>query len=76
MGTTIIYYTSNRKGERFEKKIRDNILNVCDGMPIVSVSQKPIDFGKNICVGEKDNNYWCEFKQIQTGLREIQTTYG
>jgi len=44
-------------------------------MPIVSVSQKPIDFGKNICVGEKDNNYWCEFKQIQTGLREIQTRW-
>lgn len=48
---TIIYYTSNRERPEFEKKIRDNILKQTD-LPIISVSQKPIDFGKNICVGD------------------------
>jgi len=49
---TIIYYTSNKEKPEFEQKIRDNILNVCGNLPIISVSQKPIDFGKNICVGD------------------------
>lgn len=47
---TIIYYTSNQEKEDFEGKVRQNILDNTD-LPIVSVSQKPIDFGKNICVG-------------------------
>jgi len=49
--TTIIYYTANREDERFEQVIRENILRVSEGLPIISVSQKPIDFGQNICVG-------------------------
>ena len=62
---TIIYYTSNREGERFEKKIQERLLEAVKGVsppiPIVSVSQKPISLGKNICVGEKypcDINIW------------------
>ena len=46
----IIYYTSSREDPKFEKMVQDNILSVTD-LPIISVSQKPIDFGKNICVG-------------------------
>ena len=48
---TIIYCSSNKENPEFEKRIRDNILKYCD-LPIVSVTQKPIDFGTNICVGE------------------------
>jgi hypothetical protein len=44
---TILYYTSNREDESFEKKIQENILKQTD-LPIISVSQKPINFGKNI----------------------------
>jgi len=49
---TIIYCSSNREMPEFEQRIRDNILEKCGGLPIVSVTQKPIDFGLNICVGE------------------------
>jgi len=49
---TCIYCTSNREAPEFEQRIKDNILKNCGGLPIVSVSQKPIDFGKNICVGD------------------------
>ena len=48
---TIIYCSSNREYPQFEQRIRDNILAVTD-LPIVSVTQKPIDFGTNICVGD------------------------
>lgn len=48
---TIIYCSSNREYPQFEQRIRDNILAVTK-LPIVSVTQKPIDFGTNICVGD------------------------
>lgn len=48
---TIIYCSSNMERPEFEERIRKNILEVCGGLPIVSVTQKPIDFGHNICVG-------------------------
>jgi hypothetical protein len=44
--------TSNRENPEFEEKIRIDLLNKSNGLPIVSVSQKPINFGKNICVGD------------------------
>lgn len=48
---TIIYYTSNKEKPEFEKRVKDNILKQTN-LPIISVTQKPIDFGKNICVGD------------------------
>jgi glycosyltransferase involved in cell wall biosynthesis len=72
---TIVYYTGNTEEESFEQKVRDNILRVKGNMPIISVSQKPIDFGKNICVGEIGKNYENAFKQVLIGLQEATTPY-
>ncbi len=72
---TILYYTSNREDPNFERKIQDNILNSCGDIPIVSVSQKPIDFGKNICVGDVGHSYLNEFRQILIGAKEAKTEY-
>lgn len=72
---TILYYTSNREDPKFEEAVRQNTFNNSNGLPIVSVSQKPIDFGRNICVGEHGSSYYNEFKQIQIGLREIDTKW-
>ena len=63
--TTIIYYTANHESDAFEQKIRDNILRQSHGMPIISVSQKPIDFGRNICVG---NQPFCELNMLRQQL--------
>lgn len=71
----IIYYTSNREEEEFARRIRQNILNVCDGIPIVSVSQKPIDFGKNICVGEVGINDDNLFRQVQIACQNTDADY-
>lgn len=49
---SVIYCSSNREKPEFEQRIRDNILKYCGDIPIVSVTQKPIDFGTNICVGD------------------------
>lgn len=72
---TIIYYTSNYEDESFERKVRENLLENCGGLPIISVSQKPVDFGKNICVGDVGHTYFNMYRQILTGTKAAKTSY-
>ena len=75
MDNTIIYYTSNREDEVFEGKIREKIAENCGNRPIISISQKPIDFGRNICVGDigvSDENV---FKQMLIGCEAATTSF-
>lgn len=75
MDVTILYLTANLEEESFAEKIRQNILKLKGDIPIISVSHKPIDFGKNICVGVREPCYWSVIRQAQIGLTEIKTTY-
>lgn len=72
---TILYYSSSRENDKFEKMIINNILKHCGNIPIVSVTQKPLDFGYNICVGEHNVSYFNQFRQIQKGLEYIKTKW-
>lgn len=72
---TIIYYTSNREDPGFEKRVRENILKTSGGLPIISVSQKPIDFGKNICVGDVGTSGFNMFRQVQIACRSAKTPF-
>jgi hypothetical protein len=73
--TTIIYYTSNREDPEFEKRVQENILKVCGKLPIISVSHKPIDFGKNICVGDVGTSGFNMFRQVQIACTEAKTPF-
>jgi len=73
--TTILFYTSNKEGELFEGRIKDNILANSGGLPIVSVSQKPIDFGENIVVGDVGVSGFNMFRQILLGLERVKTPF-
>lgn len=75
MDTTILYYTADVEQSSFANKVRDNILSLRGDLPILSVSQVPLDFGNNICVGRVGRSYHNEFRQIQIGLREVKTKY-
>jgi hypothetical protein len=70
---TVIYYTSNREDPRFEGKIRENLLKVIGDLPVISVSQKPISFGHNYCVGDHGTSGFNMFRQVQVAL-EMATT--
>lgn len=72
---TCIYYTSNREKLEFEKKIQENLLKVCGDIPIISVSQKPIDLGKNICVGDVGASGFNCFRQILIACEEAKTKF-
>ncbi|MFA5696159.1 MAG: hypothetical protein WC917_01700 [Bacilli bacterium] len=72
---TIIYYSANVENSEFEQKIIDNIKNQARDIPIISVTRKPINMGKNICIGEKPVCYSNSFKQILIGLKEAKTEF-
>lgn len=73
--TTIIYYTSNREKPDFEKRVQENLLKVCGDLPIVSVSQKPIKLGKNICVGDVGTSGFNMFRQVQIACEAATTPF-
>lgn len=75
MDATILYYTSNREKPEFEQKIRENLLKVCGDLPIISVSQKPIDLGKNICVGDVGISGFNMFRQILIACEAAATKF-
>ena len=72
---TILYYTANQENPEFEEKIQQNILENCNGLPIISVSQKPIMFGENICVGEVGRSYLNLYRQTLLGALAAKTEY-
>ena len=72
---TIIYYTSNFAPKSFLEKIRGNLLKVKSSYPLISVSQRPIDFGINICVGNIGRSTYNIYKQILIGAKKAKTEY-
>jgi hypothetical protein len=70
---TLIYYTANLVDEKFANNIRQSLLSF--GLPIISVSQKPLDFGYNICVGDIGASIYNIYKQVLIGAIEAKTKY-
>lgn len=72
---TILYYSSNSMPEKSAQNFRNRLLEVIGDTPLISVTQKPIDFGQNICVGELGQSYYNLYKQMLIGLREVKTKW-
>lgn len=72
---SIVYYTANFAPESFVSKIRKNLLEAKGDIPLISVSQKPIDFGHNICVGEIGRHHLNIYKQALIGAKVATTKY-
>ncbi len=77
----IVYYTDGSFDASHPKEaqqVRDRLVDVADGIPIVCVSQTPLDFGeKQVCVGEIGSSHLSMFKQILAGVEaaEADTIY-
>ncbi|MEX0909999.1 MAG: hypothetical protein WDZ75_01760 [Candidatus Paceibacterota bacterium] len=61
----IIYFTDNRLDEKIDREVRAQLLSI--GLPIVSASLQPMDFGKNIHL-PLQRGYETYFKQILAAL--------
>jgi hypothetical protein len=73
--TTILYFTDSVLDPFIAEICRKKLLEVSGGRKIVSVSQKPLDFGDNICVGEIGRSGLSFDKQIYIGSENIKTKY-
>jgi hypothetical protein len=72
---TVVYYSSNREKPKFEEMVTRSLRDASNGLPIISVSQKPMDLGENICVGEKDASIQNAWRQMQVGAEAAKTKY-
>lgn len=76
MDATILYYSSNREGPVFEEKIVSYLLKNCGGLPIISITQKPMNLGHNICVGDDIGvSGFNMFRQVLIGCEAARTTF-
>ena len=72
---TIIYYTSNHEDPIFEQRIIDDLLAKTGNIPIISVSQKPMKLGKNVCIGDVGHSYLNCRKQMLMAYKLAKTEY-
>jgi hypothetical protein len=75
---TVIYYTSNNLEEKnpiFVKNTKKQLLKAIGDHPLISVSQKPMDFGYNICVGDIGRSHRNIYYQILEGCKVAKTAY-
>jgi len=75
VNTTVIYYTSNTELPAFEEKIRQALMEAKGDLPLISVSQKPIDFGQNICVGDVGPSSQNAYRQLLIGVEAATTEF-
>jgi hypothetical protein len=72
---TVIYYTANQEKPEFEQRIIRSLRHASRGVPIVSVSQQPMNLGTNICVGDVGRSPRNAFRQLQVGAMAAKTRY-
>lgn len=72
---TLLYYTASTIEETLGENVRKHLLSVKGNLPLVSISQKPLNFGKNYFIGEIGRSYYNCYKQILTGAYAVKTKY-
>ena len=72
---TVVFYTSNYESEEFMQAIIDNLLKSIGDAPLISVSQKPMNLGRNICVGDIGRSHLNIYRQILVGAKAAATPY-
>lgn len=75
MDKTIVYYTSNGDYPALEEAVRTIIREHSQGLPIVSVSQQPIEFGTNLCVGDIGRSRHNIYRQLRIGAENASTRF-
>lgn len=72
---TILYITDNSLGERLDADVKRHLLSAAGDYSIVSVSQRPIELGRNICIGEIGRSWLSLYRGLIAGLLEIDTPF-
>ena len=72
---TVIYYSSNREDPEFERRIQKRLWKTKGSLQLISVTQKPMNFGINICVGDVGVSNQNVGRQIHIGAEAARTSF-
>lgn len=72
---TIIYLTDGSLDEALATRVREILVREAGAIPIVSVSQRPVDLGRNVCLGEIGRSWMSLYSQILAGIDACDTPY-
>ena len=72
---TIIFYTANHISDHFMVNVTKQLKRAAGDYPIISVSQKPMALGQNICVGDIGRSVYNIYKQVLIGAKAAKTKY-
>jgi len=75
---TVVYYTCNyleKENPVFLANTQHFLLKAIGQHPLISVSQKPMDFGQNICLGDIGRSHFNIYKQILIGAKAAKTKH-
>lgn len=75
MDATILYYTANQPNRPFVDYVCEHLIQMAGNIPILSISQKPMQLGTNICVGDIGYSVYNVYKQIWIGTQAATTDY-
>jgi hypothetical protein len=73
MANSIIFLTDNSLDECIATVCQRVLVREAGDIPIVSVSQKPMTLGNNICMGELGRSWLSLYKQLRAGLDAVET---
>jgi hypothetical protein len=71
----LIYYTDNSLPDEVRDVSIKWLVKKAKDIPIISVSQKPMDLGTNICVGDIGRSWMSLYKQILAGAEATDAEY-
>lgn len=71
---TVVYYTASVLREPFFSNAQKQLTQAAGRLPIISISQKPLALGENICV-ELGRSYLNIYKQMLIGAKAAKTKY-
>lgn len=75
MDLTIIYLTHNELDPKIADLCIKYLIKAANGKPIISVSQVPMDLGKNVCVGKLGKSGLNIDIQMKAGLEAAETKF-
>jgi len=71
----IIYISSNQEEPKFEARIMHDIITKRNGLPIYSVTQKPLNMGINKCIGDVGVSGFNFCRQLQMVVEMVEEDY-
>ena len=72
---TILFYTANQPNRPFVEYVCEHLIQTAGRIPILSISQKPMQLGTNICVGDIGCSIYNVYKQVWIGAQAAMTDY-